>query len=46
MLSKTFMNDNEPPVSVPTFDLIVRFQHNEVRNYSGIAIYLMTKTTI
>lgn len=38
MLSETFMDDNQPPVSVPNFDFIVRFQRNEKRN-AGIAIY-------
>ncbi|KAK0072001.1 hypothetical protein PV326_000567, partial [Microctonus aethiopoides] len=38
MVSETFMNDNESPVSIPNFDFIQRFQRNEVRN-SGVAIY-------
>lgn len=38
MLSETFMDDNEPPVLIPNFDFIVRFQRNEIRN-AGVAIY-------
>lgn len=38
MLSEKFMNDNEPVVSVPNFDLIIKFQRNDVKN-SGVTIY-------
>ena len=38
MLSETFMNDNEPPVSIPNFYFMVRFQRNGLK-HSGVEIY-------